>query len=627
MSLRTRLTRAAILLAALVPAPARAAAAPVTITLDASDAPRKIFHAKLTTPAAEGPLTLLYPKWLPGEHGPTGPITNLAGFKVSAGGSEISWKRDDVDMYAFHVAVPAGASSVDVSLDFLSPAETSGFSSGASASSQLTLLSWNQVLVYPQGAKPDELTYAASLKLPEGWKFGTALNVSKQSGAAVEFFPVSLTTLVDSPVLTGAFFKVYPLGVDDGIPHEVDVAAEDAADLEMTPAWQTALKNLVTETGALFGARHYRRYTFLLTLSDQVAHFGLEHHESSDDRVDERTFLDDEPRLLHTGLLPHEMVHSWNGKFRRPAGLMPGSFDQPMHGELLWVYEGLTQYLGHILTARSGLNTPEQYRDSLALVAAELDHRSGRMWRPLADTAIAAQLLYEASDAWAAWRRGVDFYDESDLIWLEADTVIRRESKGTKSLDDFCHRFHGPPSGPPAVKTYTFDDVVQTLNDVTPYDWKGFLTGRLDMKGPHAPLGGVEGSGWRVAYTDVISERQKATEKVKKIVDVSYSLGLILKKEGGGIIDALPGEAAYRAGIGPGMTVVAVNGRKFSDDVLREAIRGAKGSREPIQLLIENGEYFRTYALDYHDGERYPHLERISGKDDLLSDIIRPHAG
>jgi len=618
---------AALLAALLAPAGARAAAgAPVTLFVDAGDAARKIFHARLTIPVSAGPLTLLYPKWVPGEHGPTGPITDLAGLKFTSGDQELFWSRDPVDMYAFHLEVPKGVTSIDAALDYLSPAQTSGFSSGASASSQLALVSWNQLLLYPQGAKEDDLLYAATIRLPQGWKYGTALGVAKDSGGTVEFAPVSLTTLVDSPVLTGAHFRVFPLGDDEGRRHEVDVAADSEAALEMTPAWRTALSGLVAETGALFGARHYRHYNFLLTLSDQVAHFGLEHHESSDDRVDERTFLDDEPRLLHDGLLPHEMVHSWNGKFRRPAGLMPATFDQPMHGDLLWVYEGLTQYLGHILTARSGLATPDQYRDTLALAAAELDHRPGRLWRPLSDTAVAAQLLYGAPGAWSSWRRGVDYYDEGDLIWLEADGLIRQATKGTKSLDDFCHKFHGAPSGPPAVKTYTFDDVVATLNEVTPYDWRRFLTSRLDAKGLHAPMNGIEASGWRVVYNETISERLKAQEKLHKEVDVRYSVGLLLKEETGAILDALPGLPAYKAGIGPGMIVIAVNGRKFSKDVLHDAILGAKISPAPIELLVENAEYYRTYTLDYHDGEKYAHLERIPGKDDLLTEIIRPHA-
>jgi predicted metalloprotease with PDZ domain len=612
--------------AILIPGAAYAAAVPpVTIRVDASDAPRRIIHAKLTFPASPGPLTLLYPKWIPGEHGPTGPITDLTGLKFAAGGNEIAWRRDSTNMYAFHVDVPKGASSLEVDLDLLSRAETEGFSSGASASAELALVSWNQLLLYPEGAKEDELLYDAAIRLPKGWKYGTALTKERETESTVEFAPVSLTTLVDSPVLTGAYFRVFPLGSDEGREHEVDVAADAEADLAMTPGWEAALKNLVPETKALFGARHYRHYSFLLTLSDHVTHFGLEHHESSDDRVDERTFLDDEPRLLHDGLLTHEMVHSWNGKYRRPAGLMPGSFDQAMQGDLLWVYEGLTNYLGHVLAARSGLATPDRYRDLIALQAAELDHRAGRQWRPLSDTAVAAQILYGAGDAWSAWRRGVDYYSEGDLIWLEADTVIRDQSKGKRSLDDFCRKFFGPPSGPPEVKTYTFDDMTSALNEIAPHDWKEFFTRRLESKGPHAPLAGLEASGWRLGYSDVPSERLKAQQKNRKMIDVRWSIGLKVGKDTGEVIDAPMGLPAYKAGIGPGMVIAAVNRRQFSAEVLIEAIRAAKSTKAPIDLLVVNTGYYTNYAIDYHDGEKYPRLEPIPGKNDLLGEIIRAH--
>ncbi|HXI04172.1 MAG TPA: hypothetical protein VNI57_13435, partial [Candidatus Saccharimonadales bacterium] len=624
MTRRTGLLTAALLLAVLC-APA-AAMASITIHVDATDAPRKIFHANLTIPVKPGPLTLLYPEWIPGEHGPTGPVVDLAGLKFTAGDTDLAWKRDSENMYAFHLEIPKGATSLDVFLDYLSPATPSGFSEGASASSQLAVVSWNQLLLYPQGEKTEDLTYEPDLRIPEGWKYGTALETVKDEDGTISFSPVPLNMLIDSPVLTGAHFRVYKLGADEGREHEVDVAAESEAALAMTPQWQEAVKHLIGETGALFGAYHYRHYNFLLTLSDEVAHFGLEHHESSDDRVHERTFLDDAPRLLHDGLLTHEMVHSWNGKYRRPAGLMPGHYDEPMHGDMLWVYEGLTDYLGHILSARSGFQTAEQFMDRLALATAELDRRSGRLWRPLEDTAVSAQILYGAPHAWGAWRRGVDYYDEGDLIWLEADTIIRRESKGAKSLDDFCRSFYGGRSGPPEVKPYTFDDVMSALNDVVPYNWKGFFTERLKKKGLDAPTGGLKSSGWRLVFDNVRSERLKAEEKVNKEVDVRFSIGLMLDEKTGMIDDALPGLPAYKAGIGPGMTVIAVNGRKFSDDVIREAIAAAKGGSDPIELLVENGEYFKTYAVDYHDGEKYPHLERIPGTVDLLSDIVRPHA-
>ena len=594
----------------------------VTVEVDAREAPRKIFHARLSIPAQPGPMTLLYPKWIPGEHGPTGPITDVAGLKLAAAGKAIPWKRDPVEMYALHCDVPAGADKIDVTLDYLSPAETGGFSSGSSATARLALISWNQMLLYPAGVSADSIQYAASLRLPSGWKYATSLGLAQETPDALAFAPVSLTTLVDSPVLAGAHFRVVTLGTE-AMAHRINIAADSEAALALSPELVTSYKSLVAETGALFGARHYRHYDFLVTLSDHTAHFGLEHHESSDDRVPERSLIDDARRRLMAGLLPHEMTHSWNGKYRRPAGLAPGSFDQPMRGDLLWVYEGLTQYLGQVLTARSSLLTPDQYRESLALTAAGMDVQKGRAWRPLADTAVAAQLLYGARSDWASWRRGVDFYPESELLWLEADALIRQQSRGSKSLDDFCRLFHGGESGPPKVVPYRFEDVVAALNQVAPHDWKTFWTTRLASTRPGAPLGGIAASGWKLAYREEPGEMEKALEEAGKAVDMRFSLGFMVQ-EGGAIPDVIADSPAARAGIGPGMKLVAVNERRYGPDILRDALKASKS--RPLELLVENGEFLKSYRLDYSGPERYPYLERDSSKPDLLSQIIKPLA-
>ena len=633
LATRKVLALCALLLVAL-PAMARKPLKPkapppsIAITVDASEAPRHILHARLTIPATPGEMTFYYPKWVPGEHGPTGPIAELAGVKFTFNGQPLAWRRDLVDMYAFLVQVPQAATTVEVTLDFLLPSQGM-FSGGASASAQMGVLSWNQVLLYPKGWTSDELTYTATLRLPEGWKYGTALDTAKESPQGVEFAPVSLTTLVDSPVIMGAHYRVAPLAAGETPSHEIDMAADSEVALEMSPESREAYNQLVAETGALFGARHYRHYHFLLSLSDNVAHFGLEHHESSDNRIGERSLVDENLRKASAGLLPHEFVHSWNGKHRRPAGLATPDYQQPMKTDLLWVYEGLTTYLGGILTARSGLETPEQYREDLAAVAAELDNRPGRTWRPLADTAVAAQTLYGAPSEWSSWRRGVDFYDESDLIWLEADVTLRQLSHGQRSLDDFCHRFHGGQSGPPALKTYTFEDVVNTLNEVAPYDWKAFLTARLNSTSPRAPLGGIEGGGWKLAYNETLPGQQQARESTRQYIDVSYSLGFRVNN-GGGVLDVIPGTPAAEAGLAPGTKILGVDGRRWnpsrSPNLLREAIRAAKGRSQPLRLLVENADYYKTIEINYHGGERYPHLERDASKPDLLGEIIKPHA-
>jgi predicted metalloprotease with PDZ domain len=604
--------------------PGLAAGGPtVTLSVDASDAPRKIFHARLRIPATAGTLTLYYPKWIPGEHAPDGPINDLAGLKFTAGGQTLKWRRDLLDGWTINVEVPAGQNEVLADLDFLSPATfASGFSAGSSATDKLAVISWNQVLLYPKGWKSDDITYSASLKIPDGWKYATSLPGATAVGNDLHFSPVSLTTLVDSPVLTGQYLKAVPLNPGQNPPAELDVAADSAAALEPPQEVWDHYKNLVAQAGALFGAQHYRDYHFLYTLSDHVTHFGLEHHESDDSRVGEHGLVDENERKLDATLLPHEYTHSWNGKYRRPADLATPDYQQPMQTDLLWVYEGLTEYLGNVLAARSSLWTPENFREALAETAADFDHLPGRTWRNLQDTADAAPQLYFSSRAWYSWRRGTDFYDEDTLNWLWVDVIIRQQTKGQKSIDNFCQLFHGGPGGMPALKTYSFDDVVNALNQVAPYDWRGFLTERLTNHGPGAPLGGIEGSGWKLVYDETASDLLRSGEREANYINETYTVGLILKDDGG-VVDTIEGMIAAKAGIGPGMKVVAVNGRRFSSDALHDAIKTAKGGSAPIELLVENTEYFKTFKLDYHEGEKYPHLVRDDSKPDLLSAIIK----
>ncbi len=610
-------------LAALPSLPARAADEPVILRVDARDVSRRILHATLHIPAQPGPLTLVYPKWIPGEHGPTGPITDLTGLKMSAGGTSIPWRRDAEDNYAINLNVPAGATAVDVALDFLLASDPDGFSSAASSSANLGAISWNTVLLYPKGSAANSITFVPHVQLPEGWKFATALTRTGESGGEIEFAPVTLETLIDSPVMAGRFVRTFDLSPRGPTAQRLNLIADSAAALELSTNQQAGYSNLVVEANALFGAHHYRHYDFLLTLSDEVAHFGLEHHESSDDRGSERMLLDADSNKGGAALLPHEMVHSWNGKYRRPAGLATPDYQQPMKTELLWVYEGLTEYLGEVLTARSGLWTPTNYLENLALTAAMLDHQRGRDWRPLVDTTDAAHLLYNSRGEGGSWRRGVDFYPEGTLIWLEADVTIRQLTKGRRSLDDFCQKFYGGENTPPKVVPYTLDDVVAALNAVAPYDWRGFFQQRVYEVNPHAPLGGIENGGWKLVYSDKESDMQKSNAGRRKSTDASYSLGFAAGEEGV-IGDVIPGSPADQAGIAPGMKLLAVNNRRFTPELLRTAIKEAKSDREPIDLLVENGDVFKTCAVNYHDGERYPNLERDSSKPDILSEILKP---
>jgi predicted metalloprotease with PDZ domain len=594
----------------------------IRLNVDLTDAPRNIYHAKLIIPAKAGAMTLVFPEWIPGNHRPSGPIADLTGIHIEAAGKPVSWQRDDIDMYAFHVTVPEGVQTIEVSLDSITTNSSAG-GGGPAASSNLLDLNWNAVVLYPQGANSDAVEVAASVKLPPGWKFGTALETKSSSGDEAEFGTVSLTTLVDSPLIAGENYRRIDLTPGLKPPHTMDLVADSEADLAIKPEDLAAYKKLVAETGALFGARHYQHYDFLFTLSDQVGGHGLEHHQSNDSVAAERTLLDPDLHLLYADLIPHEYAHSWNGKYRRPAGLATRNYQQPMIGDLLWVYEGLTDYLGNLLAERSGLTTPEQFREELASTAATLDNRPGRTWRPLEDTARSVQILRMLGSQWSNWRRGLDYYPEGQLIWLEVDSIIREQTHGQKSLDDFCRNFEGGESGPPKVVPYTFDDVIHALNEVAPYDWASLLRDRVNLTSTHAPLGGIEREGWKLIYNDQPNQLEMAVEAHYQAANFSYSLGFTVDKDGK-LDDVIVGSPAYQSGIGPGMKLIAVNGHRWSPQVLRAALKAAQGASAPIDLLVENAEFFRTYSVNYHDGEKNPHLERVSAQPDLLGVLLTP---
>ena len=594
----------------------------ITLTLDATQAPEKVLHTRMVMPVQPGPLTLYYPKWIPGEHSPTGPVGSVAGMKFMADGKVIPWRRDLLDVFTFHVDVPQGAQSLEADFDYID----SGGSFGGSATDKLVIVSWNQNVLYPAGVPAAEITYHATLRLPVGWKFGTALPQESTTGNEITFVPVALDRLVDSPVIAGEFYRavdVTPPG--EPIHHEIDMAADSEAALEMSPEVQKDFTNLVVETGKLFGARHYRDYHFLLTLSNHVAHFGLEHHESNDSRIEERSAIAPQGKRELGGLLSHEFVHSWNGKFRRPADLSTPEFETPMKTDMLWVYEGFTDFLGNLLAARSGLWTTQQYHEHLAETAAELGPgRPGRTWRPLEDTAdaIAGLTFGRERGGWLNWRRGTDYYPEGDLLWLEVATLIHDQSHGQKSLEDFCHLFYGGPNDGPQLKTYTFEELVSSLNQVVPYGWAGFFHERLNSTSPEAPVGGIEAGGWKVEYSERPPEGA-GRGPFGGGVNAAYSIGLRLGNDGA-VQDSLVGGLAYKAGITSGMRVVAVNDRAFTPDLLHDALKAGKNGSQPVRLLVVNDDYYKTCTIDYHGGERFPHLVRQEAKPDLLDEIAKP---
>ncbi len=612
---------------------------PITLSVDLTDAPRKILHAVETIPVQPGPLTLVYPEWIPGEHGPTGPIINQAGFIITTpSGARVKWERDLVDMYSYHITVPPGVTQLDVKMDFLATG-AGNFTEGGSTSASLALLSWNTVLVYPLSGPPpgniaqtsvSDILVAPSITIPAGWSFGTALEPidgATETSAHAAFKTVPLEQLIDSPVLAGRWFREIALAPDITPRHYLDLAGDGPEDIALSEQHIAEFSNLVREAGALYRSRHYHSYHFLVTLSDQVAHFGLEHHQSSDDRVPAISFVDDNAFIENGDLLPHEFTHSWNGKYRRPAGLATANYQEPMKGNLLWVYEGLTDYLGGVLATRSGIWNPEIYRDRLATIAADFnDARPGRTWRDLQDTATEAQILYNSNpgDPYDNWRRDTDYYSEGDLLWLEVDETIRELSNGKKSLNNFLAAFEGLGGNTgPKVMPYTFADVVSGLNAVVPYDWATFLRSRLDSNELHAPeIGGINTlSGYQLVYSQKPNYWTKLMEGDG--LNAVYSLGFTVSSSGV-IGDVIVGSVGSTGGLAPGFQIIAVNDRAFTPGILRAAIAGGVGSGPAIRLIVENAGYFKQVSLNYHGGERYPNLQRVDSVPDRLDDILAP---
>ena len=591
----------------------------LTLAVDLTDAPKKVFRAQETIPVTPGPLTLYYPKWIPGEHAPSGPIENIAGLIIKANGKQLAWRRDLREMYAVHLDVPQGVNQLDLSFQFLSPGDGGEFGASASATPSLVDIEFNQTAFYPGGYYTRQITIQPSVTLPADWKFGTAMEVASQSGNTTQFKPLHFNNLVDSPLIAGRYFNRVDLDPGAKVPVHLNVVGDAANDVKLTDKQLTGQRAVVQQTNLLFGAHHYEHYDFLLTLSDHTGHFGLEHHQSSDDRLPANFFTDDTMHMLAASLMPHEYVHSWNGKFRRPADLWTPTFNEPMQDDLLWVYEGLTDYWCGVLTARSGLWTPAQYRDSMASMAAAMSYRTGRAWRSLQDTADAAPLTYFGGGGWANWRRGTDFYPEGQLLWLDVDTQIRELSGNQRSLDDFARAFYGMENGSYVTKTYTFDDVVNTLNQVQKYDWAKFLRDRLDYTGDTLPEHGIENGGWQLVYTDKPSDTDKAADTIRHGVNLAYSLGLSASAKGD-IRDVQWGGPAFNAGLVPGLTIVAVNGKDYSPDALKDAVTAAKGGNAPIELLVKNVDEYSSIKVDYHGGLKYPHLVRAKGKD-LIGDI------
>ena len=594
----------------------------VRLQVDATDLNRRIFDVTETIPVERaGPLVLFFPEWLPGNHGPVGPIAQLAGLEITANGQRVEWVRDTLHPFAFHLEVPQGASEITARFQHLSP--TTGSQGRVTMTAEMLNIQWEKMLLYPAGRWSRNITVQPSVTLPDGWRFGTALEPETASGAVTTFRPVNLEVLVDSPMFAGVHYRQIDLDPGGRSPVRANIVADKPESLEATDEQIGILRDLITQADRLYGARHFDHYDFLIAMTDKLGGIGLEHHRSSENSVDPEFFTGWATHVGDRDLLAHEYNHSWDGKWRRPADQLVPNFNTPLQNSLLWVYEGQTQYFGQVLAARSGLTSKQQALDSLAMTAATFDTRVGRQWRAMQDTTNDPIISQRQPKGWLSWQRDEDYYSEGQLIWLDVDTLIRERTNGRKSLDDFARAFFGVEDGDYTPAPYTFEDVVRTLNGVVPYDWADFLRTRLDGHGPGAPLDGLARGGYRLVYAETPSDWQKTLYGEYKRNDFTYSLG-IQTGEGNVIRSVQWNSPAFQAGLATGMEIVAVNGRAASPSAISEAITAAKDPNTAVELILKDADRYRTVRIDYHDGLRYPRLERIAGTPDRLGDILTP---
>jgi predicted metalloprotease with PDZ domain len=597
------------------------------LTVDATDVDQRIFHVHETLPVSGGKeLVLLYPEWVPGTHAPFGRnrLNKLAGLTVKANNAVLGWTRDACNVFAFRVAVPNEATAVDIDFDYLSPdAGQTGPGARSEVSLDLLDLEWSSLILYPAGYFVSHIEVDPAVTLPKGWEFATALERSADDKTPA-FKRVSLETLVDSPLFAGKYTARWDLDPGAAVPVHLDAFADrpgllQAKDLD---ALIDRHRAVIRQAYQLFGSKHYDHYDFLVTLSEHLPSYaGLEHHRSSEDNLSSEYLTERDKTLAQRDLLPHEYVHSWNGKFRRPKDLWTANYNTQMGDSLLWVYEGQTQYWGRVLAARSGLWTKDQALDALAGVAAYFQQQAGRRWRSLQDTTadeiLAPRFL---PTSWASWRRSEDYYNEGALLWLDVDTLIREQSQGQRSLDDFARGFFGTDDGSTTPTLYTFDDVVQALNAVQPYDWASFLRTRLDSLN-RDPLDGITRGGYRLVWSDTPGKFNESIEKLAESTDFVYSLGLSLDKTGK-VRGVLWDSPAFKAGLAPGVQIMAVDGIAYDAARLKDTVKTSPKTTAPIELIVKDQDHFRVVRIDYHDGVRYPHLERVDGTPARLDDIL-----
>ena len=625
--------------------PAARPADTISVEVDATDIDHRILRVRERIAVRPGPLILRYPRWIPGTHSPKGNVERLAGLQMRIDDRQVDWLRDPVDVDSFHVVIPPGARTLDVQFERLSP-----LAEGSEMVHDLLVVDWRGLLLYPAAMAASDIGVEPAVILPAGWDVASALREQDGAGALQDqddagspqqhdaagaivrassqrrhYPPASLEMLIDSPLYSAPHMRHLVLDADRDHPVALHVLATEPAQLAAGDEQLRPYKQMVRQAIALFGARHYQHYDFILVIDDQFGfHGGLEHHQSSENGVRRGYFIDGDRAVALRTLLAHEFIHSWNGKFRRPRDLWTTDYNVPMQNSLLWVYEGLTNYWAQVLAARSGLVRPEVARSNIAWQAAGARQRAGRAWRNLQDTTNEPVIAHGiARKDWIDWQRGADYYDEGSLLWLAVDVKLRQLTRGRHSLDDFARAFFGVNDGQMAPQLYGFDDVVQALDGLAQFDWSGFLRRRLDTHESAGLLDGVDGSGWELAFGERPGEYARSLDELADATSLLDSIGLVVNKDG--IVTRVNWDGpAFAAGLAPGTTLVAVNARSYRPDLLRQAVAAAKTAPDPVVLLVKDGDVYRNVAVDYHQGLRYPRLQRVQGAPDLLDEILAP---
>lgn len=582
------------------------------VSVDATDLEQRIYYVEQTVPVAgPGKLTLMLPKWIPAKHRIFGSIRALAGLTIRADDQILPWRRDDVDVYAFHVEVPAGVEVLDLEFQFLSPTEPN--QGRVVTTPDMLNLQWWDMILYPAGYYTRQIKITPTVTFPEDWEAATALDLKSRDGNHFHYETTTVDVLVDSPMFAGRYYRHEAL--TDAV--DLHLFADKPEELAATEEQIDIHRKLVEQASLLFGGQHYGEYEFLVAISDTIGGIGLEHQSSSENQVDPGYFTDWDAAVFDRDLLSHEMVHSWNGKYRRPADMWTPDFRTPMRDNLLWVYEGQTQFWGYVLAARSGFMSQEEVLGMLASTAARLDEGPGRTWRALADTTLAPVIAARQPTGWSSWQRSEDYYSEGLLIWLDADSLIREATDGEKSLDDFARNFFGVNDGDLGQLTYTFDDIVSELNAVHAFDWEPWLRQRVELTNTRAPLDGLERGGYRLDFTAERPAYFKKAEGQFKYTELSYSIGMRIENSGK-VSSVMWDSLAFDAGLAKGNQILAVNGRAYDADELKKLI---KAKSTPLKLLVKSGDIFRTVEIDYVGGLNYPILEKV-GKDEGWLDVL-----